>query len=154
MSCYPRNYYICEGCVIFLRVSLCCSVCVICQLAVFQFAHRCHTSTMPEGIVGVGVWVFCFIYTSQELSDYASDVVCDRSPLEVLESTKGPCRHACILLRKESHQIELNYKEMVEKKNHLILTYCFKVLAIRVSTCISDICIIDIFQDFSMPPFN
>lgn len=28
--------------------------------------------------MGVGMWVFCFIYTSFELSDYAYDVVCDR----------------------------------------------------------------------------
>lgn len=27
--------------------------------------------------MGVGMWVFCFIYTSFELSDYAYDV-CDR----------------------------------------------------------------------------
>lgn len=40
---------------------------------------------------------FSFIYTSFELSDYAYDVVCDRLPLEVLESTKGPWRHSmCI----------------------------------------------------------
>lgn len=39
--------------------------------------------------MGVGMWVFCFIYTSFKLSDYAYDV-CDRSPLDVLESTNGP----------------------------------------------------------------
>lgn len=50
---------------------------------------RCHTSTVPEGAVGVGMWVFCFKYTSFKLYDYAYDV-CDRSPLDVLQSTNGP----------------------------------------------------------------
>ena len=44
--------------------------------------------------MGVGMWVFCFIYTRFELSDYAYDVVCDRSPLDVLESSKRPWTHA------------------------------------------------------------
>lgn len=54
--------------------------------------HIDVTHTVPEGAVGVGMWVFCFIYTSFELSDYAYDV-CDRSPLDVLESAEEPWTH-------------------------------------------------------------
>lgn len=36
--------------------------------------------------MGVGMWVFCFIYTSFELCDYAYDVLCDSLPLDVLMS--------------------------------------------------------------------
>jgi len=51
------------------NMSVCfyCSVCVISPVAVFYFTQRCHTVTVPEGAVGVRMWVFCFIYTSFEL---------------------------------------------------------------------------------------
>lgn len=37
-------------------------------LAVFSFAHRCHTLPVPGGAVGVGMWVFRFQCASPKLS--------------------------------------------------------------------------------------
>ena len=56
-------------------------------------SHRNYTLPVLEGVVGARMWVFCFLYTSFELSDYAYDVVCDRSPFEVLDTAKWPWRH-------------------------------------------------------------
>lgn len=46
--------------------------------------------------MGVGMWVFCFIYTSFELSDYAYDV-CDRVASGGAIEHKGALETACTL---------------------------------------------------------